>query len=137
MTMAKPPSAITGIAKGLPKIMKIVSRKERVYTENSVKNLYRFCARRSGLGVQDLSLVDTAPLLAPWILEARAGNQTVREAFPVPTWVAPRVCPWVASLPASEQGFDGAVNSSKPEAPDDAWDISDDAPWPPDCDQST
>jgi hypothetical protein len=38
--------------------------------------------------VQDLSLVDNVPRLAPYISAACARNQTVREAFPVPTWVA-------------------------------------------------
>ena len=42
----------------------------------------------SGVDVQDVSLLDTAPELAPKIQQARARNRTVREAFPDETWDA-------------------------------------------------
>lgn len=85
--MAKPPSAITGIANFLPTIMRKVSRKERVYTEDLVVGCFRFYARQGGLDVRDLSLVDTVPLFS-------------------------LVCPWLASLPTSEREFDDPFPTS-------------------------
>ena len=46
--------------------------------------------------MQDLSLADTDPSLTPYIKSCNK-NQTVREAYPVPTWIA--------SLPASMQDY--------------------------------
>jgi hypothetical protein len=107
-----------------------VSRKERVYTENLVVHFYRFYAGQAGLRVTDICSVDTQP--APSRLEEH-------QEFPVEEWRDAVTATGLGARPADnsqiddrshEPAWDEAGDFSEPEAPDDAWNICDDTPWP-------